>query len=165
MVHGNGNKCEPFWDRKKYHGIHFTKAGTLPAKGNAEDISHYGMNDVVTSNQSSLFYYRLRSVDIDWKNDLSQTRIIRLSKQKENSISILTYPNPVSNEVRITIPASWQNKKVVYELFDASGKMIKRIQTASSSQTETMNVSSLSPGFYIVRVSLDGQMEKKKIVK
>ncbi len=150
---------------KSADGIHFTKAGTVSAKGNTEDISHYGMNDMVNSNQSSLFYYRLRSVDMDGKNQLSQTRIIRISKQTEKSISIVTYPNPVSNEVRITIPATWQNKKVVYEVYDASGKMIKRIQTASSSQTETMNVSNLSPGFYIVRVSQDGQTAQQKIVK
>ncbi len=146
-------------------GIHFTKAGTVSAKGNTEDISNYSMNDIINTNQSSMFYYRLRSVDVDRKNELSQTRIIRLGKQTEKSISIITYPNPVSNEVRITIPANWQNKKVVYEVFNAIGKTVKRIQTANSSQTETMNVSSLPPGFYIVRVNFEGQTAQQKIVK
>jgi trimeric autotransporter adhesin len=150
---------------KSTDGINFTKAGIVSAKGNTEDITRYSMNDMVNGNQSSLYYYRLRSVDMDGKSELSATRIIRISKQTEKSISIITYPNPVSNEIRITIPAGWQNKKVVYAIVDASGKTVKRIETANSSQTETMNVSSLSPGFYIIRISSEGQIAQQKIIK
>jgi hypothetical protein len=150
---------------KSTDGINFTKAGTVSAKGNTEALTNYSMNDMVNGNPSSLFYYRLRSVDMDGKSQLSQTRIIRIDKQADKNISILTYPNPVSNEVRITIPASWQNKKVLYEIFNAEGKMVKRTAAASSSQTETINVNSLSSGFYIVRVSFEGQIALQKIIK
>jgi Secretion system C-terminal sorting domain/SdrD B-like domain len=150
---------------KSTDGISFSKAGIVSAKGNTEDITRYSMKDMVNGNQSSLFYYRLRSVDIDGKSELSKIRIIRINKQSEKNITILTYPNPVGNEVRITIPPTWQNKKVVYEIFNASGQTIKRVETSSSSQTETMNVSSLSPGFYLVRVKFNGQIAQQKIVK
>jgi trimeric autotransporter adhesin len=150
---------------KSTDGISFSKAGIVSAKGNTEDITRYSMKDMVNGNQSSLFYYRLRSVDKDGKSELSKIRIIRINKQSEKNITILTYPNPVSNEVRITIPPTWQNKKVVYEIFNASGQTIKRVETSSSSQTETMNVSSLSPGFYLVRVKFNGQIAQQKIVK
>ncbi len=135
------------------------------AYGNATDKTNYSLSDNVNTNQAGVIYYRLRSFDIDGKSELSETRIIRIGKQTEKNISIVTYPNPVSNEVRITIPANWQNKKVVYEVFNAAGKAIKKIETANSSQTETMNVSSFAPGFYIVRVSFEGQIAQQKIVK
>ncbi len=137
---------------KSADGIHFTKAGTVFAKGNTEDISHYGMNDAVNSSRSSLYYYRLRSVDIDGKNDLSQTLTIRLDKQKENGISILTYPNPVSNEVHITIPAGRQNKNVRFEIYNNTGQLIKIKNSSGANQTESIPVTDLKPGMYILRM-------------
>jgi hypothetical protein len=150
---------------KSTDGVNYTNAGVVFANGNATDKTNYSLTDNINTSLSGVIYYRLRSVDIDGKNELSATRIIRISKQKEETVSIVTYPNPVSNEVRITIPANWQNKKVVYEVYAANGRMVKRSETASSSQTETVNVSSLSPGFYIVRVSFEGQTAQQKIVK
>jgi hypothetical protein len=150
---------------KSTDGVNFSEAGLMFAYGNATDKTNYSLSDNVNTNQAGVIYYRLRSFDIDGKSELSETRIIRIGKQTEKNISIVTYPNPVSNEVRITIPANWQNKKVVYEIFNAAGKAIKKIETANSSQTETMNVSSFAPGFYIVRVSFDGQIAQQKIVK
>ena len=150
---------------KSTDGVNFSEAGLMFAYGNATDKTNYSLSDNVNTNQAGVIYYRLRSIDVDGKSELSETRIIRIGKQTEKNISIVTYPNPVSNEVRITIPANWQNKKVVYEIFNAAGKAIKRTETANSSQTETMNVSSFAPGFYIVRASFDGQTAQQKIVK
>jgi hypothetical protein len=110
-----------------------------------------------------VIYYRLRSVDIDGKSQLSPVRLIRLGK--EESIAVVTYPNPVSNELRITVPSAWQGKKVSYEVLANNGRITIRTESGSSSQTETLNVSSLSPGFYVVRVSCNGETATQKIVK
>jgi hypothetical protein len=150
---------------KSFDGTNYTDVATAFAYGNTTGNASYSLSDNVSTDKAGVIYYRLRSVDIDGKSDLSSVRIIRISKQAEQSISIVTYPNPVSNEVRITIPANWQNKKVLYEIFNAAGRMTKKVETASSSQTETINVSSLSAGFYIVRVSFEGQTAQQKIIK
>lgn len=150
---------------KSMDGVNFTKLSIVSAQGNTADITHYSINDIVNTNQSLLYYYRLRSVDKDGKSELSATRMIRISKQAEKATIITTYPNPVNNEIRITIPGNWQNKKGVYEIYDAIGKTVKRMEVSSSSQTETINISSLSPGFYIVQVSFNGQSAQQKILK
>lgn len=148
---------------KSIDGVTFSQAGVV--FGNTNSKTNYSFTDNLNTTQAMLIFYRLRSVDIDGKSELSSTRIIRISKQREKAISIVTYPNPVSNEVRITIPANWQNKKVAYEIFNANGRTAKRIETANSSQTEIVNVSTLSPGFYIVRVSFEGETIQQKIIK
>jgi hypothetical protein len=135
------------------------------AYGNTTSKSDYAFTDNISNLQSGIFYYRLRSVDVDGKTQYSDIRIIRISKQEKNDITILTYPNPVTNEVRITIPSSWQNKRAVYEIFSANGQLAKRVETGSTSHTENINVSSLAPGFYIVKVSCDNQNAVQKIVK
>jgi len=146
-------------------GVNFSQAAMVFSYGAADTKANYSYSDNVASFQVPVVYYRLRSVDIDGKSELSETRIIRLSKDQANSISLLTYPNPVMNELRITVPNNWQNKQTVFELFNANGQIANRKATTGSNQTETINTSNLAPGFYIVRVTCDGQTAQQKIVK
>lgn len=150
---------------KSINGVDFNDAGLVFAYGNGTDKADYNLDDNVSDIQSGVVYYRLRSVDNDGKTQLSETRVIRISKAEVNNISILTYPNPVSTDLRITIPANWQNKKLVYEVVTLNGQVVKRMESANSSQTETLNVTSLAPGMYMVRVSCEGQTAQQKIVK
>lgn len=146
-------------------GIHFSDAGTVFAFGNTSAVSNYALADNISNIASSMIYYRLRSVDLDGKYEFSQVRVIRISKQADNTITLLTYPNPASNEVRITIPANWQNKKIVYELFSANGQAARKIETSSSSQTETISLSNLKTGLYVVKVTCEGVTVQQKIIK
>ena len=110
-------------------------------------------------------YYRLRSVDADGKSYYSEIRTIRISKQADSNMTIIAYPNPVTNELRITIPASWQNRKVTYELIGTNGQRISKTENGCSNQTETMNVTGLVTGCYIISVSCDGGTLEQKIIK
>jgi hypothetical protein len=149
---------------KSRDGRNFTEAGIVFARGNETDITTYNFSDLIHSNQDGIVYYRLCAVDIDGKSKYSETRIIRTSKQ-ENTISIVAFPNPVVNEVRISIRGEWQNKKVTYEVLNASGQGLKKMETGSSSQTETVDMSNLARGVYIVRVSCEGQTAQQTIIK
>ena len=150
---------------KSTNGINYVNAGIVFTKGNTLANATYSFVDDLNNNASDIIYYRLRSVDFDGKSQFSDIRIIRLTKQVEKNVTIVTYPNPVSNEVRITIPASWQNQKVVYEMYNAAGNTVKRIQTAKSNQTETINLTTIATGFYIVKATCQGQTAQQKIIK
>ena len=151
---------------KSTDGINYSDAGMAFAYGNATDKTNNSLSDNnINTSRDAVIYYRLRSVDIDGKTSYSEVRIIRINTQGENTITLLTYPNPATTEVRITIPADWQNKKVVYELFSANGQVAKKMETTGSSQTETMNVSNLNRGLYIVKVTCEGKTAQQKIVK
>ncbi len=154
-----------FMIERSTDGTNFTDAGMVFAFGNSTENKSYSYTDNISSLDAKVIYYRLRSVDADGSFDYSATRIIRTAKQAENSISILTYPNPVTNELRVTIPNNWQGKKVTYEVIGANGMASKKVETGSSSQTETINVSSLATGFYVVRVICNGEIAQQKIVK
>jgi hypothetical protein len=150
---------------KSLDGQNYSDAGVVFAYGNTSDRINYTFTDKnINAGGNGVIYYRLRSVDIDAKSQLSAIRIIRIGKEME-SIAVVTYPNPVSNELRITIPSGWQGKKVSYEVLANNGRMTIRTESGSSSQTETLNVSSLSPGFYVVRVTCNGETATQKIVK
>jgi hypothetical protein len=63
------------------------------------------------------------------------------------------------------VPSKWQGKKVSYELFGSNGQALVKYQASSSSQTESINVSKLAPGFYVVKVSCDDETAQQKIIK
>ncbi len=146
-------------------GVNFSDAGLVFAYGSTSDMTNYSFPDDLSGITSTVVYYRLRSVDNDGKSQYSETRMLRLNKQSSNTISIVAFPNPVANELRVSIPNEWQNKKVVFEVLNANGQLTQRMETASSGQTQSINTSSLSSGFYLVRVSCEGQSAQQKIVK
>lgn len=150
---------------KSLDGSNFSEAGVVFAYGNSSIDRTYTMTDVLSNTNDAVIYYRIRSVDDDGSSELSSTRAIRITSKNQSNVTLLTYPNPASNELRITVPASWQNKKVVYELYTANGQAVRRTENANSSQTETLNISTLAPGFYMVRVSCNGEVAQQKIVK
>jgi hypothetical protein len=152
---------------KSTDGIHFSERGLVFAFGNTSETKNYSFTDGnINVSQVGVIYYRLRSVDIDGKNELSQVKTIRIGKKNEQSISnILTYPNPVSTELHVTIPTNWQGKKVSYELLNGNGQVMQRNIAATFSQTESMNVNSLAPGIYIIKVTCNGETAYQKIIK
>ncbi len=151
---------------KSTDGINYSETGLVFAYGNTSETINYSFPDKnINTTKAGVIYYRLRSVDIDGKSELSFVRSIRIGKKNEQGISILTYPNPVSTELRITIPANWQGKKVSYELFNKNGQVAMKNIVGAGSQTETMNVNSLAPGLYIVKITCNSEIAQQKIIK
>jgi hypothetical protein len=65
----------------------------------------------------------------------------------------------------VTIPTNWQGKKVSYELLNCNGQTMLRNITSTGSQTESMNVNTIAPGFYIIKVTCNGETAQQKIIK
>lgn len=154
-----------FMVERSLDGSTYNEIAMVLAYGNSTSAKNYVFKDDLNSLQAKVVYYRLRTIDEDGKTEYSAVRLIKLSGAEINDLKVLTYPNPVTNEVRVTVPASWQTKQVLYELFSANGQPVKKINTAAASQTETINIDMLAPGFYILRVSCDGVTAQQKIVK
>lgn len=147
-------------------GKSYSEAGLVFAFGNTSETMKYAFTDKnIDGKYTGVIYYRLRSVDMDGSNELSIVRSIRMGKKNDQGISIVTYPNPVNSELRVTIPSDWQGKKVTYELFNNSGQAIIKNTVESGSQTEALNASSLAPGFYIVKASCNGDFAQQKVIK
>lgn len=150
---------------KSYDGLNYSEAGLVFAYGNTSEQKNYSFTDRNINTPSGMIYYRLRSVDIDQKSELSEVRVIRIGKSDEQPLSIATYPNPATNNLRITIPDKWQDKKVSYEIINNHGRIIIKEEPNRSSQTETLNLSSLAPGFYLIRATCEGETATQKIIK
>lgn len=124
----------------------------------------YTYSENVNENASGLYYYRLKMVDNDGKFEYSQIRIVKLN-QKGSQVAISTYPNPVSSELRITIPSHWQNQPVSYDMITVSGVVVKHKMNERASQTETMQVNDVKSGTYIIRLKSGTESAAQLVVK
>lgn len=73
--------------------------------------------------------------------------------------NIKLYPNPFSNEIRLTYDS---HETVSIELYDVQGKLLKLIDTKSG---VAINMASLEKGVYFLSFKLNGMNYKRKIVK
>ena len=83
---------------------------------------------------------------------------------KDNSSSFSVYPNPSNDAVTLQLG---KNGNVNYAIYSIEGKLIlnKTLSSVSENQNETIDISSLSNGQYILQVTTDGVSETKKITK
>lgn len=144
-------------------GKNFSKVMMMMTESNSSAQNNYNYRDNVEGLNAKLVYYRLRLVDADDHFAYSPVRMIRFAI--DNKIQVQTFPNPVTTELRVQIPAQWQDKSTVYEIFNSNGVMVQRTQVARASQIQQLNVQSLGSGNYIVRVVNGTEMNTARFIK
>ncbi|HEX6427618.1 MAG TPA: T9SS type A sorting domain-containing protein, partial [Niastella sp.] len=150
--------------QKSLNGKDFTDAGMLFTEGNSDVRKEYHFKDELRNISSGLVYYRLKIVDLDGKYKQSPVRIIRVAEDNAAG-SITVYPNPAVSDVRITLSSTWQDKAVNIQVMNANGQSVTQITNAWPGQTETINVSNLTAGLYIVKVSNGVETTMQRFVK
>lgn len=133
-------------------GIEFLSINTVAAN-NQPGNNHYSYIDSRSSNEKRL--YRLKILDNDGKYVYSN--IIKLSAQAESRLEI--FPNPVTNHLTI----SGLTGKGWLEILSADGNPLHKLNV--SDQTQTINMSAYSPGFYILRYNNGKEMIHQKVLK
>ena len=147
---------------RSFDGVHFESITRLNATGNGAPKKNYNYTDNIKTSQACV-YYRLISVDLNGKDRVSEVRVVRLNNI--NTIAIAAYPNPVVNELRITIPSNWQGKNVNFEIFNINGIAVKHITSNRAAGMESVNVQDLAAGLYIVKATNGSESATQRIVK
>ena len=146
---------------KSLDGEHYTEAVTLTAAGNSDKVIKYACADNVFATKG-LVYYRLKMVDKDQEERYSNVIVVRGDDQ---ATELAVYPNPAVNELRVTVASTWQGKEIVFDIYNNYGQLVKNKRNAAASQTETMNVTDLPAGIYIVKVSSGGEGVTRQFIK
>ncbi|MEP6727091.1 MAG: T9SS type A sorting domain-containing protein [Bacteroidota bacterium] len=149
---------------RSFDGAEYSDVAMLFAVGNSDISNNYAYNDKVPAGNSGIIYYRLKMADMDGRYKTSEVRIVRIGKSADN-VKILAYPNPVVNDVRVTIPQSWQGKTISYQLTNANGQVIKSYTVQYASQTEVITMSQVPTGMYVMRVINGNETAVQSVVK
>jgi hypothetical protein len=112
--------CSQFVIQRSYDGNLFSDVKTIPGSGTTNLFHAYSATDNIYSFTGSVVYYRLKQIDIDGKENLSN--IISL-KIKSFNQPIKVSPNPFTDYLNIIV--EWnQSEMATAKIFSADGKEV-----------------------------------------
>jgi hypothetical protein len=149
--------------QRSLDGITFETAGNVKAT-NASNVQQYKFNDNVSAINSRYIYYRIRIVDKDQSQKLTNTVSVKTADFKSNEMSVM--PNPSSGNAQIRIKAAKASAGEI-TVFDASGKTVQKQQANLSAGNNTIvinNITGLSEGYYTIRLVANDEVFTSKLL-
>jgi hypothetical protein len=136
-------------------GNSFAGLGTLDAGGSTHTRRTYSYTDAAPG--SGIYYYRLKSTDLDGHYEYSYTVVVRF----EGSHAFEIFPNPARDLVHIQLQTA--PGPVTIRVMDASGREVlqRKLTSVGGSLSTSMDIRKLSPGIYYILAGL----QKLKLVK
>lgn len=137
-------------------GINFSSIGNVRAAGNSNSPRQYSLVD---NHPNYLNHYRLRQVDIDGKTAYSKILFVKMM----NASPLALGQNLVTNNLEVNVNTTASNAGEI-SVYDFSGREVRHFKAISGKQS--INVSSLSAGKYIIRLKTrDGGVYTGMFVK
>lgn len=136
------------FDRTDAYITHYTSGSWDETAGSSATTTTSGMFEISRNGISSFSPFAI--------TDKNSTVDI-----EENSIISAIYPNPSSNLVYVQLDSQ---DDATLELMDASGRIIET-QNSNGVQVSSFDLTELPNGIYFVRVSSNGQLTTKRIIK
>ncbi len=149
-----------FFVERSTDGIHFTNAGFVNGNGTTPLTSKYTFTDNFVQ-PNIMYYYRLRQVDYDGREEISFIRNIRISQAA--GIVIKVSPNPAKNFVSLFISGT-QNKATVAVTNTLGQKLILKNEVNAYDGAYMLPLNNLARGTYNVVVYLPEGTYSKKII-
>jgi hypothetical protein len=88
---------------------------------------------------------------------------------RNNTVSkvLKFFPNPVNEQLNISVPAEWQNKQLFISITDISGRFIvnNQLLSPSGSELQTFVLPSIEAGNYFIRLSDGSDFYHAKFIK
>lgn len=132
----------------------FSSVASVKASG----LESYSATDSKLT--SGAAYYRIKSVDIDGKYKYSYV----VSTDKDSKLAMRAFPSPASTELILTHSSASAGSKIFID--GINGQSVKTVAPGKGSVQTRVDVSSLTPGIYMVRfVNANGAIETLKFVK
>jgi hypothetical protein len=144
----------------------FTAIGWIDGFGTTSDITHYEYND--NNAYTGVSYYRLRQVDFDGTETLSEVRAVNGSDLNVFS-DVSIYPVPVRDELTVSfgkLPKGVNSGQV--RIVDMQGRVIYEASVALASHQTLLieEVQAWASGMYLLQIQLDnGSSMLEKFVK
>ncbi|MBK8951083.1 MAG: T9SS type A sorting domain-containing protein [Chitinophagaceae bacterium] len=150
---------------RSYDGINFTSVGARQANGNSTSDISYNYTDPITIS-SGIIYYRLKTLDIDGKTNLSNVVALRINGGLISNFSV--YPNPFTSDLKIELNTE-KDAKATLRISNASGQIVvnrnTQLQKGNNVIVLSAELSSLNRGMYILDIITEQGKMTQKIIK
>lgn len=152
-----------YFIERSYNNETYNQVALVFTAEASDEVNSYSFKDAVNTS-ASVIYYRLKMVDKGGSCKLSDVRAIYIEKPGDNA-KISLYPNPVTDNLTISIPQSWQNKAVTCQLLNASGHIIKSFTIQQAGQIESITMTEVPIGMYFVKAISGQETSTQPIMK
>lgn len=158
------NNSASFEVERSNDNTNWQQIGTVAAAGNSNSDLHYSFKDI--NPQGAVLLYRLKQIDAD--NNFRYSSVVRLAgKTIEGSLQL--YPNPVKDQLSITLKST-QQQMVSISFTDLAGKQIKReTRNLYTGENNIMlnNFGTINRGIYILAIhdAAGNLIASNKIIK
>ncbi len=137
-------------------GANWDKLGFVAGKGSNGQTVQYSFSD--NSPADGQNYYRICQVDLDGKENYSEIKTVNINNSSNTVLNI--WPNPARDAIKIQNNSSY----TIARIYSQSGSLVN--ETRLQAGTNTINVSSLTFGAYIVNVKdANGANYNQKFIK
>ncbi len=147
-----------FGVERSIDGTNFENIGWVNGAGNSNSTRSYTYKDNFVQ-PNVVYYYRLRQVDVDNRPTIS---VIRQAKIKEGDVVITVSPNPAKDIVKLFIAGV--SGKATVTMFNVEGQRVRSWNALNVASLQTLNVSGLAKGTYVIKVDVSGKTYNEKIV-
>ncbi|MCA0235615.1 MAG: T9SS type A sorting domain-containing protein [Bacteroidetes bacterium] len=143
-------------------GTHWTEVGRKAGQTESHTSLKYELEDRTPPAKA---YYRLRSVDFDGQENLSNT--IVLTRKGDHFAITAAFPSPANDQVTVQF-ASLTEENVRIAVMDLNGRLVleQRFDAQNGINEVPLQIGSLQSGVYLVRISnATTEAEPVRIVK
>ena len=123
--------------------------------GNSKNVTDYTALDLNPYKGKS--YYRIMQTDLDGNQTFTPVRFVVFGTPLS---SIAIYPNPATDNVRISFPSVGQYEVT---LLNSNGQILNN-PVFSIGDNLTLSVANFNAGLYFIQINHDGMLEIRKIV-
>ena len=145
-------------------GINFVKRGTVKGNGSTAVTQYYSYTDNINTN-SSVVYYRLKSVGTDGKSSYSKIIALRLKGTMNDNFTV--YPNPFESNIKITLSLPEDaNAQCRIISFDGKEMMNRKMMLQKGDNIIVLkDLEKIAAGNYIMEINTGSEKYIKKIVR
>jgi hypothetical protein len=143
----------------------WTKVNFVESKaagGTTSEAKSYQFKDADLPYAADKLEYRLRQVDLDGSESLSEPVIIQRAVDEVELLG--TFPNPARTQatIRFAVP---EQQSVTLRMYDVLGRQVQTIVDGEREGRQSMqvNVSDLPSGVYFLRLEAESQMKTQRM--
>lgn len=136
-------------------GIDFGIIGSKTAHGAASSKQQYNYSDDLAPVNGTVFYYRLKMIDID--GQIKYSNVLLLRKDQKQLPGMTISPNPIVSGNSATVRFETTKTGIVsFNVIDMSGKIVSKQQNNVAEGTNSIaitNLDRLQPGIYVLQMN------------
>jgi len=139
-------------------GTYTMNITTAPFVGVPVAFVDYATNERVILSQDATFSYTFTVEGADVANVMNRFALELngvTASASDLSSKVSLYPNPAQHSIILVLPTVADNAKA--EVVDMRGVVVKQFSFAAGSQTQTLNITDLTAGFYTLRTTVNGE--------